>query len=200
MESTTTNQGTHEFITNIFERKRLDNADDDGKFGKLVDAVGIYGLVRLIEECKYPHGSEIIQLAMNYDFDRQATRVGKKIEFAFGCRHPDSKPYSVDQALIIAKPVESPSITSAFFQNGADFIGHPKNKEEAIKIYESLLEQGWIPMTNLDMERTAGITIDEDTIVSINPNDKTTYHDRRLWIGALFVVIIGTWLTIKYYK
>jgi hypothetical protein len=80
-------------------------------------------------------------------------------EYLFGCRHPDSKPFSWDRAMVVAKLANSDTITAAVFENGMDYIGHPKTYDEAYKSYDTFIKEGWVPMTPEDLKKTSGVDI-----------------------------------------
>lgn len=83
-----------------------------------------------------------------------------KLDFVFGCRSPDSR-FAWDGALVMVKVRGSNDIVASVFQNGMDYIGHPKTYEEALATYNEHLSRQWIPMDVADLVKTA---IDMDQV------------------------------------
>lgn len=85
---------------------------------------------------------------------------------AFGCRKIGTKEGSWAGAFVFVEQGETR--VSALFENGMDFIGHPKSLGDGIRAYQTYIDQGWIPMTAHDITETSGVSV----------NDKTaTYED-----------------------
>jgi len=123
----------------------------------------------------------------NYDFDLLDREY--HIEFAFGCRHKDSQKGSWDRAFVVVKEFGNPSITASYFDNGMDFIGHPKSVNQAIKDYNRYIEmKDWIRMNVTDIEKTSGVTINPDT--AICPTMYNTNHQITKCIGATIILCI----------
>jgi hypothetical protein len=89
------------------------------------------------------------------------------IEYAFGARDPKSVLGTWNKAFVILK--SNGIITLGFFDDSTDYIGHLRTDTEAINYYNSLIYDGYIPMTPTDIEMTSGITISNSTIT--NPTD-----------------------------
>ena len=86
--------------------------------------------------------------------------MSAKLEYVFGCRSPSSK-YARDGALVVTKVRGSSDITIGIFENGMDFIGHPKTYDEAVAEYKKHIDKHWLPMDIDDLDNTA---IDRDQI------------------------------------
>jgi hypothetical protein len=170
-------------IIDLFDK--VLNNDEDAKvvFNSLVDKGGVFTIMELIERSNYKNGTEITKLAIT-----QMTQ-NEKTEYVFGCRHPDSKPFSWDRAMVVAKIVNSSNITAAVFQNGKDFIGHPKNYYEAYKCYAEFIKNGWIPMKYEDLKKTSGVDIDECTI--IEPFSPKKWHFEKYILSSFVCVAIA---------
>lgn len=56
--------------------------------------------------------------------------------------------------------------TAALFQDGMDFINNDLTWAEALKSRDELVEQGWVTMTNSDIEKTSGICPDSVAIAN----------------------------------
>ena len=80
----------------------------------------------------------------------------------FGCRDPESdSPWN--SAFVYC---ECNKIVAVVFERGMDFIGHPRNIQEALVTYNSFIEKGWQIMSVEDLIRTAGVVIDGNTILT----------------------------------
>lgn len=93
---------------------------------------------------------------------------------AFGCRSPKSQGIGRwDGAFVYCR--SGLKGMSAYFENNMDYIGGcPIN--QAIKEYNKCLIEGWLPMTEQDLSKTAGITIDQYTNISA-PQDNESELD-----------------------
>ena len=118
-----------------------------------------------------------------------------KTEYVFGCRHPKSDGIWND-AFIVAKSVDSSTITAAMFQNGMDFIGHPEDFSVALKQYEQLISENWIPMDTNDVKKTSGVSIDVGTITDpydawlVNGTKSRRIYNKFVYIFALFCILV----------
>jgi hypothetical protein len=115
----------------------------------------------------------MVEAAVVDDWMKEKHR--SKAEYIFGCRHPDSEPFSWDRALVFGKYEGSSGITAAMFQNGMDFIGHPRDYREAYLEYNHCVKEGWIPMSKEDLEKTSGVEIDSSTSTCPHPYTYTMY-------------------------
>lgn len=79
------------------------------------------------------------------------------MEYVFGCRHPDSKPYTWDRALVIVKTMHSREIAATLFEDGTSYIGHPRSYQAAVNMYLKHLDAGWQAMSIDDIEQTTGL-------------------------------------------
>ena len=130
------------------------------------DLLEIY---KILNRTGYMHKDAIEKIFISYsvellhdDFLDEQKWEHEKVEFVFGCRHPESNIGSWDRAMDVGKYVAQAGITLALFENGADLIGHLRSFKEARDEYTKFLKQGWIPMTHEDIKKTAGITVDTD--------------------------------------
>lgn len=62
---------------------------------------------------------------------------------------------------VVVYRVKGDTRISALFENCMDFIGHPKSLEEGLKAYQTYIDQGWIPMTALDITETSGVSVND---------------------------------------
>jgi hypothetical protein len=84
------------------------------------------------------------------------------VEYAFGCRHPESSRMDRRDALVIAKCVENNTpypLTSILFTGGTHFVGHVLSCEWAVLKYDERIASGWVAMDVEDLEGTCGIRV-----------------------------------------
>ena len=84
------------------------------------------------------------------------------VEYAFGCRHPESSRMDRRDALVITKCVENNTpypLTSILFTGGTHFVGHVLSCERALLKYDERIASGWVAMDVEDLEVTCGIRV-----------------------------------------
>lgn len=178
--------------TNIFDNK-LDNINDE-LFKKLIDTTGVLGCVELANKINYIRKDEIINEAVNYSFYMWSKQKQPKIEYVFGCRHPDSEKESWDRAFIVTKPVGcSVMITSALYNNNMDYLGHPLTYNKALVSYNKYIKKGWKPMSVDDLKKTCGVQIDIDTLTQPVQSRKR----KPLLIAGAITIALSMFFIIK---
>ena len=80
---------------------------------------------------------------------------------AFGCRDPSTKMGSRDGAFVFAATRTQQK--AATFQNDMEFA-HSTDMRQVQKTYISFTNLGYLPMTKEDLQKTAGLYLDQDTI------------------------------------
>lgn len=112
----------------------------------------------------------IAKKLIKYYFGKNKKSNNKTIT-AFGCRSPYSEGFGLwDGAFIYARNDDS-CIYGLFIKY--DYIGYPLNDYEGAVQYYNLINEGWIPMTVADIEKTSGIKIDSNTVLV--PHSKDSY-------------------------
>lgn len=79
----------------------------------------------------------------------------------FGCRDPTTTMGSRDGAFVYAKTRTMQK--AATFQNDMEFT-HSTDMNQVQKTYISFIKLGYLPMTKEDLQKTAGLYIDQDTL------------------------------------
>jgi hypothetical protein len=102
--------------------------------GTLIDAGGVHPVFILVDLLEYGNKDELMKIAIEYSVKQhvESTR-NRKIDYACGCRHPESEHGTADRAFVVAK--SDSDITAAMFMDGKDYIGHPKSDSEAKEQY-----------------------------------------------------------------
>ncbi len=162
-----------DLIKNLFDEYLIGKYDEE--FEKIVENTGVYGIIYLADKIKYPKTDEIIEKALTITFKNLKIKQKPIIELAYGCRHPDSKKNEWDKAFVVVKSKDSKNITMAMFDNGMDYIGNTYSYNEAYNAYNHYIKEGWIPMDNDDIEKTAGVTISKETRTKPYKNNKFLY-------------------------
>lgn len=82
-----------------------------------------------------------------------------------GCRSDPSRSSSTssDAAARARRGAASKYITTAIFEGGTDYIGHPETDEEVRKTYDGFVTEGWIRMTPEDIRACAGVEVPQLT-------------------------------------
>lgn len=95
----------------------------------------------------------------------------KSVDRIFGCRSPSSKGIGKwDGAFVYCR--DGLQQIMAYFEDNVDYINdEPITFNDVTKEYNKCIEQGWIPMTPEDLEKTSGVTIDEHTKLDIPATD-----------------------------
>lgn len=88
------------------------------------------------------------------------------IEFAFGARYKTSDRYSWNGAVVFYKIKGNKTISAASFQNGRYYVANIRNYNSIVDQYKLYLRVGYNKMDKDDIEKTAGITIDKNTLLS----------------------------------
>jgi hypothetical protein len=176
-----------EEIKNIFDN--LNDSKNIQIFNKIVDNIGIHGIMELCEIAKYDKDTtdnivikSIKRILNNYN-NVSIT------EYVFGCRHIESKEYSWDRAFVIAKTKNSKFITLAYFNDGIDYIRKTKSYNEAIKEYNTYIKLGFIPMSIKDIEETSGIIIDKNTITNLKNKNNNKKFFNIILVGTLIGIV-----------
>lgn len=100
------------------------------------------------------------------------------IEYAFGCRHPDTQAGSWSKAYVVFKRVQDEHITTAIFNNNMTYVQTTQSYKEAYDTYKSYKsKQGWQDMPNGDIERTANIDL-SNVLVSLDELQKTVQNQQ----------------------
>lgn len=173
-------------IKDIFD-SCLDN-NDTTLFIELIDKAGVFGCSELITKIDYDRDKEIMQKAIAFSFSSWISNRQPKIEYIFGCRDPKSEVNLWGGAFVICKSVGG-TITAAQFENNMDYIGHPKTYNDAMISYNIFIERGWLPMSKDDLEKTAGVIIDKDTvIIPFKKNNKKKWF--IFGIGSTILTVI----------
>lgn len=177
-----------QLIKEIFDNK-LDNTGNNYLFDDLIDTTGVFGCMELCSKIKYDREKELIKKALETSFKSWLTQPQPKIDYVFGCRDPKTDPQTWNGAFVIVKTVGDSDITTALFQNGMDYIGHTRYYDKVMTCYNWHIKDGWLPMSKDDLEKTAGIIIDNNTrigpIKQINPRKWTL-----IGIGSALVALI----------
>lgn len=87
------------------------------------------------------------------------------VEYAVGCRHPDTSVGDWDRAFVFCKRKGDNRVKVAMFMSGKDFIGDVGSYAEAYDNYQELIKEGWEPMNAMDIQKTAGIKTEGDKIL-----------------------------------
>lgn len=184
----------HAFIVELFDKVLMDDPIDkvsELAFGNVFEQIGVHGIEQLIERTKYHRASEINDFAMKYLVKSMSRPSKDKVEWVLGCRDPKSKPFSWDKAFVVAKLANRDEITGALFQDGTDFIGHPKSYEDACNDYKVYINKGWKPMTIGDLKKTSGMTtIDDSTIIGLREQKTTLTPMYGIGIGSAILLAI----------
>lgn len=127
---------------------------------QLIDEGGVHPIFHLANLLEYPRKDEVYRVAIEYSVRKHTEKVeNTDVQYACGCRHPDSEFGTSDKAFVVAKSEDF--ITAAVFMDGKDYIGHPQSDEEAKEQYDAHVADGWVPMTNEDVVKTSGIHADK---------------------------------------
>jgi len=90
------------------------------------------------------------------------------LEFAFGARYKTSDRYSWNGAVVFYKIKGNKTITATSFQNGRCYTANIRNYNSIVEQYKLYLRVGYNKMDKDDIEKTANITIDKNTLLSPN--------------------------------
>lgn len=123
----------------------------------LLDAGGTHVIFFMAKASDHPRKDEIPAIAVRRSIQRMQERPKPELEYVLGCRRPGSE--GCDGVFVVAKEAASKFITSAIFEGGADYIGHPETDDEARGKYDSFVDEGWIPMTPDDIKACAGVDV-----------------------------------------
>lgn len=151
------------FLHPIFD-ERLDRGASAG-FDVAVGVVDRTQLMDFVETSGYPRAEAIKEAIVEASVDAFLKNMASKsapAEFAYGCRHPKSRPGSWDRAFVAAG-TRTGDIVSAVFDDGMDYVGHLATEGEAEAQYREFISRDYVPMTPEDVTKTSGIDIDEGT-------------------------------------
>lgn len=148
----------------------------------------VYNLCTMIH---YPEAKKIHERAFRVCimalFD--ATREKTPVEMIFGCRDSLSQGEGYwDGAFVVIK-CKNGQLRTYFFKDGFDSVEEPGNITNALKVYNSYLQQGWKPMTVDDATKTTGVIIDNAT--SLRPPVCISKAKKAI-MGSLAIVAIVT--------
>ena len=146
------------YITNVLN-ELLDKTHDNEMF-EILGNMHYSQVEQLLEVINFPRSKEILTKIFPIFLKKPAADI------AFGCRKPNTLPGSAYGAFVYVQ--NGPEKVFAIFEHGKDFIGHPKNIYEAVKIYDNYMKTyKAIPMSIEDMMSTSGIVVDNET--KLNP-------------------------------
>ena len=183
-------------IATIFD-KRLDS-DEHTRFNELMDTIGnVHGVIALVKRINYERADMIISLAIEYSAQAFMNRPKQKSEFAYGCRHPDSRLGSWDRAMVINKPIDSDMITIATFNNNLDYIGHTTSYTDAVSMYRKHISEGWTMMTIEDIQKTAGVEVGSDTQTSLKSDFDLTFKALYDLIGRMLKPLSDSLISLQ---
>lgn len=137
----------------------------------------MYGI---LENMQYNQVEYLLQV-INYSRSKEIlTKIfPKTADIAFGCRKPNSVVGSWQGAFVYVQTGRDK--VYGIFENGQDFIGHPKNVYEAVKLYNAYMKTNKaVPMTVDDIVKTSGIQIDGETELNLP-------KPRRFWKTIIFI-------------
>jgi hypothetical protein len=140
-------------ITAIFDAA----FEDPSSLDDLLDAGGTHPIYLMAKASDHPRKDEIFEIAVRRSLQRMQDRPKPELEYVLGCRRPGSE--GCDGVFVVAKETESKFITSAVFEGGTDYIGHPDTDEAARKTYDGFVDDGWVPMTPEDIRACAGVEV-----------------------------------------
>lgn len=145
-------------VTSLFDAA-LD-AEDFAGLDRLLEEGGLHAVMALSDAIKYPRKEDVTKLAVGRYLTRHVEKAAQtRIEYAYGCRRPDTEPGTSDGVFIVAKEADTGNITSAIFENGVDYIGHPDSDEHAREHYDAHVASGHVKMTVEDVSKVSGIAV-----------------------------------------
>jgi hypothetical protein len=143
----------NEAVTAIFDAA----LEDPSSLDALLDAGGTHAIFLMASASDHPRKDEIPEIAVRRSLQRMQERPKPELEYVLGCRRPGSQ--GCDGVFVVAKEAASKFITSAVFEGGIDYIGHPDTDVEARGKYDEFVKEGWIPMTPEDILVCAGVEV-----------------------------------------
>ena len=148
--------------------KIVDTPEKDSEdFKKLCLDYG-HSILYFAKEIGYPRydAFETVYMKKSTEFlmEDMAKRREIPADRAFGCRDPSTTLGSWSKAYVFCQ--QGDTRVGAVFDGGKDYVGHP-TLEEAGEQYAKFLEDGWVPMTTEDIIKTSGITVGDDTDMTV---------------------------------
>lgn len=137
---------------------------------------------------------------MTRAFEEFIRELEKPLEYAFGCRHPESEEGSWDKAFVFGKCIGGDVITMAMFDNGKDFVGYVTSYAYAYEYYQKYIDDGWRPMTAIDLQKTAGLTLETDKTLVVPWKPCFTWNSnstKYLLYGGLVTLLISLFIFKK---
>ena len=127
-----------------------------------------HSILTLAKEIGYPRYEEFETVYMKKSTGFLMEDMAKRREIpadrAFGCRDPSTALGSWSKAYVFCQ--QGDTRVGAVFDGGKDYVGHP-TLEEAGEQYAKFIEDGWVPMTTEDVIKTSGITMGDDTDMTV---------------------------------
>ena len=87
---------------------------------------------------------------------------------AIGCRKPGTAVGSWEGAFVFGQASIGGPLVAAVFSNGMDYVGHPRNIEEALHMYRQFVDEGFVPMHVDDLAKTSGMRIGPNTVTKLD--------------------------------
>ena len=156
-----------ENIQTLFDQIIDTPEKDSENFRKLCLDYG-HSILYFAKEIGYPRydAFETVYMKKSTEFlmEDMAKRRDIPADRAFGCRDPSTALGSWSKAYVFCR--QGDTRVGAVFDGGKDYVGHP-TLEEAGEQYAKFLADGWVPMTTEDVIKTSGITVGDDTDMTV---------------------------------